>query len=372
MRPLERGTSWEEANLLAEETALERRRAILRGRTPREPDAPMDLDELFRAYRDPERNVRAENWSRTHRENVARVARFWTDVLGADCPVTLEALTEARVEGAVHRAGRASGWSPRTRNLYLQIIKWATRFGRRKLRAYLVDPLEALELERDDPDTRHLVYSPEEADRLATPDPRVDWRVTLAVNLILDTGRRGRSVRHLWIGHDPDPWEDPEADTFRATVDGQTRVLLRFRSAWDKGKREALVPLSHRSAALLDDALQEGAVRGTGWLLPGGDLYGFRPEPNPIGKRAHTAKLHEAEEILGVPYVRGRAWHGLKRRHVTDSDEAAAGDLNLVGDLTGNRDKALLAARYRMPQVRRMAEQVDRMRPAAPSTDPEE
>ena len=38
----------------------------------------------------------------------------------------------------------------------------------------------------------------------------------------------------------------------------------------------------------------------------------------------------------GIKHVTGRAYHGIKRIHVTKSMEIAHGDTELVGDLTGN------------------------------------
>lgn len=56
--------------------------------------------------------------------------------------------------------------------------------------------------------------------------------------------------------------------------------------------------------------------------------------------------LHEAEEAAGVPHVKGRGYHGVKRRFVTGL-LSETGDADLVGRVTGTSTTALIEQTYR-------------------------
>jgi hypothetical protein len=60
--------------------------------------------------------------------------------------------------------------------------------------------------------------------------------------------------------------------------------------------------------------------------------------------------------------VNGRAWHGIKRLHITLGFEAAFGDASLVGDVTGNVSAELLRNVYRQQDRKRITAQVDAVR----------
>jgi hypothetical protein len=124
-------------------------------------------------------------------------------------------------------------------------------------------------------------------------------------------------------------------------------------------------------------ALERDRVQRWGWLFPG------QRAAVPLGGRDDTGsgvfaeKLHEAEAVLEIPHVKGRAFHGIKRRHVTVSGEEGGGDWALVGDLTGNTSPEVLRRAYRRQSERRMEDQVDRIwarfrGEATPGATPEE
>lgn len=58
-------------------------------------------------------------------------------------------------------------------------------------------------------------------------------------------------------------------------------------------------------------------------------------------------KLHKAEDLLGIPRVHGRGYHGVKKAHVSVSYELAGGDESKVQDLTGNSSVGVLRKHYR-------------------------
>lgn len=122
------------------------------------------------------------------------------------------------------------------------------------------------------------------------------------------------------------------------------RMFLHFRPEFDKRKRDQWVPVSEKTRRLIEDALARPIVVDSGWLIPEGQLDYENP----------WDKLHDAERVLGIPTVHARAYHGIKRQHITRSDEVAHGDLSLVGDVTRNRSKEVLGRIYRFPQLGRM------------------
>jgi len=97
----------------------------------------------------------------------------------------------------------------------------------------------------------------------------------------------------------------------------------------------------------------EGGRRGVG--KPWGGVA-------PAGSARPIEKLHEAEKTFGIEQRKGRAYHGVKRAHVTVSWDEAGGDAAAVGDLTGNRSPGVLARHYRCGRSARKVARVDRVR----------
>lgn len=91
-------------------------------------------------------------------------------------------------------------------------------------------------------------------------------------------------------------------------------------------------------------------VQAHGWLLPGGREGKLRGSSAPwggfdtTGSAGPIRKLHDAEDKLGIPQVKGRAYHGLKRAHVSASYEEAGGDETKVQRLTGNSSASVLGS----------------------------
>jgi integrase len=270
---------------------------------------------------------------------------FWLEAFGPEYPAA--ALTPGDVEEIARKAARTRNWSPATERRYLIYIGVATRCAFRKKRAIAENPLIGVSLPRATPETEGLDYSEAEVEALCTPDNRIDWRVTLAANIAADTGRRIGAIRHLQA-----------ADV--VLRDG--RFWLVFVKATDKGRKSSTVPVSAETSELILSALENDRVQRWGWLFPG------QKAETPLGGKDATgsgtlgAMLHEAERVHGIPYVRGRAFLGIKRRHVTVSWEEAHGDAALVGDVTGNTSPDVLRKVYRRQSESRKTAQVDRVR----------
>jgi len=367
----------EQAEQQAEITAGERARVLLEG-VP-EGNSTVTLDRLLRKYHD---SRKAGKWSEGHRRDQERARRFWLDVFGEDRPC--RSITPDEMETEAQTKADAEGWTVRTHRKYLKYLKAAGRYGRRKAGLFPdmnTDPWEAVDLpteaeadapedrERDEPE--ELVYTDEEVARLCTPRPRkrvpdkkrkcgwrwegqgIDWRVTLACNIAADTGRRIGSIRQLKIG---DVLVQP------------SRVWLRMWKSTDKGRKLGRVPVTTETAELILATLKRPEVQEHGWLLPGGHEGSKRGSHAPwggfdiTGSSGPIAKLHAAEELLGIPRVRCRAYHGVKKAHVTVSWEEAGGDAAKVGDLTGNTSHAVLERHYRKPPRAATEEHQDKIR----------
>lgn len=198
-----------------------------------------------------------------------------------------------------------------------------------------------------EPEKEGLDYSANEAAALATPHPDIDPRLTLAASICCDTGRRIGAVRFLRA-------ED--------VILRDARIHLRFWKRHDKGNKSSTVPVSHATAELVLEQLERDRTKRWGWLFPGQRSDVPLGGTDSTGAGTWAKLLHEAETVLQIPSVKGRAWHGLKRRHVTLSGEESGGDWALVGDVTGNTSPEVLRKAYRRQSEARKVEQVDRIR----------
>lgn len=356
-RPKERvlpaGTTREKAEALADLTAKKREWAILQGEVEVGAPDTVALGELLARYHD---SATADDWSEGHRKEQERCRRFWTLALGEDLQVPTE-ISKARVRRAGRDAAEARDWSGRTEEKYLRYLHAAVRWGWRQADLYDNHPLRGLQTPDYEQDTSELIYTLDEIRRLATPHPEVDWRLTLAVNLAFDTGRRRRALTRIRAFEDT-----PEVE-----LEGEGRLATIFRADHDKAGRTGLVVVSRQTEALARNAWKRRAVQHGGWLLPGGHL-GHMGElvEQPLSPSGLKQLLLAAEDTLGINHVTGRGWHAIKRRHVTEGVELAEGDIDLVRSTTGNVDADVLEDRYRLPTdartARRTARQVDSLR----------
>lgn len=340
---LAEGVSREKAELLADRVAAERQLAVLEGIAAESRPKPVTLLRLLDQY---------DEWDATQgrsaktADDKARARTFWLSALSPDLPVL--DLDSAMVERIAASARKRGGWSTRWDTKRLAYLRAAVRWGLNKARLYDVNPLRGLEMPHYYADTDGRDYTPEEAILLATPHPDVDWRVTLAASIICDTGRRITAVLSVSAERD--------------LVLAEERLFVVFRSDFDKGRRSAVMAVSADTAVLVAEALERSAVQESGWLFPEGRVEYDDPAEKPVSKDAMIDALHRAEATLGIEQVDLRAFHGLKRTHVTESWEAAGGDAALVGDVTGNVSAELLKNTYRRFSAKRTTAHVDRVR----------
>ncbi len=338
------GMTRETAETLAEITAAKRRERLLAGRTALGEVKSVTLGELLKRYH--ESSV-AQDWSKIHRYDMGKGRDFWLLELDPDREV--ETLTTAEVEKIARDAREQASWGVRKQRKLLAYLRAATRWGCDKARLYDAYPLRGLDLPKYEPETDGLVFTNDEARLLCRGHPDADWRDVLAVNIACDTGRRITSVLSLAA-------ED-------ILTDGEA-ILLRFRKEYDKGGRTGLVPVSTQTAELLADVLEEDVVAESGWLFPEGRLGYDDPRDKPRRKKSAIMGLRRLEQLVGVQSIERRAFHGLKRTHVTAAMEVSQGDTALVGDITGNLSAELLRRVYRRANKGRSREHVERIRRA--------
>jgi integrase len=316
------------------------------------------LSHLLTKYHD---SRKAGTWSSGHKRDQERARKFWLEAFGDDRPC--HAITADEIETVAQARASQDGWTVRTHRKYLKYLRAAGRFGRRKAGLFPdlnVDPWASVDLPtegqapRERPvDSAEMVYAPEQVAKLCRTDPGVDWRVTLAANIAADTDRRIGSIRFL--------------RTADVTVQ-PGRVWLTFAGASDKGRKASEVPVTADTFNLVLQALERPEVQAHGWLLPGGREGKLRGSSahwggfDITGSAGPIRKLHDAEDKLGIPRVKGRAYHGLKRAHVSASYEEAGGDETKVQRLTGNSSASVLRKHYRKHETGATEAHQDRIR----------
>lgn len=340
---LAEGVTREYARQLVDATVAEREIQILEGLTAAGRPKPVTLGELLDKYH---AWIETQDRSDKTLDDKRRCRKFWLAALGSSVQVL--DLTSSQAEKLAAAARRRAGHSPRWDRKRLSYLRAAVRWGQNKARLYEVNPLRGLEMPDYAPDTQDKVYDARESILLATPHEDVDWRVTLMASIICDTGRRRGAVLSISAERD--------------LVVQDSRLHIIFRREFDKGRRSAVVPVSPDTHLLIAEALERTEVIESGWLIPEGRVEYADALDKPWNVDAATKSLHRAEDVLGIPKVPGRAWHGLKRLHVTKSWEESGGDAALVGDVTGNVDAKLLKDTYRQLNRTRTTAHVDRVR----------
>ena len=250
-------------------------------------------------------------WSENHVRGQERFAAYWKDALGEDSPV--ESLTPAIVEAKVRPE-----WSARTTQSYLKFMRSLSRWLHRKARFLVHDVLDGITLPRAA--VGGTAYSTEELDTISGVAPEVGEEFSAIWEIVRSTGRRLSAVRTLRA-------EDLQQ------VDG--RIVVTFQAETDKARR--------RSRAFLSVEAQ-AAVERLG--VESGYLFLMRWSGLPCSIHKALEWLREAEKRAGVAYLRGRGFHGVKRRVVTEL-LSKLGDADLVGRVTGTSTTALIEQTYR-------------------------
>lgn len=268
----------------------------------------------------------ANKWSKEHRRHYETYRQFWLDRLGYDWEVNGRTLTPALVEQHVLTAGEERGWQGRTVETHAKYLRAAVRWAYRKARLIDRDLLDGITYPKYD--SAGEAYTVEELNAISRVATQVDARFAGVWEILRDTGRRLNAVRLL-------KWEHLDLNS----------GTIRFPADTDKARKRAVAFLDQETVRILE-TVRDGI--GNPWVFPGKHC--------PVGAGTLTRMLREAERRAEVEYIRGRGFHAVKRRVVT---ELMRGGMSAdeVGQVTGNVEARVLYQTYQQVEdgVRRRA-----------------
>lgn len=304
----------------------------------------MTLAELWRRYL----AAVALTWRPATLRNAQTHWQLFTAAVGDGLDarrITPEAMDEVqlRLRG---RAAKGRKRSPvqvaRCLNVVRAAFTWAAQ--RRLLEPQLATWRPSLA--KDERPLAPAEYGPGESARiLAALDFRNarQWRAWVVLTLAATLGRRWRAILALHV----------------TDVDLRARTV-RWSAEGDKQGREAVVPMPRAAVMAVRVALVWRRRQGhtSPLLVPGVQA---RSRHKPYTYQAVHYALREAEQRAGVPHLPYRALHGFRRGVVT-SVHAATGNLELAGELVGDRDVKTLRRSYlkaRPEQLRAAVDVID-------------
>jgi len=303
------------------------------------------LTRYFEAYE--------SDWTKTNRVGQANMRDFWLRELRGETLLT--SVTPALVMAAVKRGSDAfkarSGkpWSNSTKRRHLIFIKAAFNHAVR-IEKWITarHDLAAVELPAPDSENEHLTYTEEEtAKLLPTLEKRCDVRAWAVAEIYACSGHRTNAIRHL---------ETDQLEPF-VREDGKTVFAVHWDRNKQKNRKGNYSVLSVDATRALQTLLDTPRVKACGKLFVTGNLNNPLPERGkyvPMLERYLLEELRKAEKLAEVATVKGRGFHGLKRRYATDALEI---DANAAAD-QANTDADVLRKTYRQARVKRQAKLV--------------
>jgi integrase len=140
------------------------------------------------------------------------------------------------------------------------------------------------------------------------------WRAGVVLRLCGFQGRRQKAVRHL-----------TPADISEGTIT--------FQAEWDKQGKTVSMPLRRGSRLAVEAALRWRETTGYDgpWLIPAQRVK------KPYSAQSFWWSLTEAEKRAGIPHIRGRGAHGLRRMLAGDV-LAETGNAKLAMQAIGDTD----------------------------------
>jgi hypothetical protein len=269
------------------------------------------LGALLEKYHD----LREGKWSPNFVKDQRRYRAFWLQHLGAETPVHPAHINEAKVTQIVDREATLARrpWGGGTKGHYLGYIRDALRYGKEQLKV-LDDKvlLTALELPSKG---RGVSYTAEEIALLLTDLRERDLRAFIVATAYHQAGRRINATRLLAAS-------DVRFATFPTPSGKHPAAVLTYAAGTDKAGKAGEAVLAGAAVDALRELLAKPAVKATGWLMPVGDLDDGavrvgRQKRGPISKDTLYDILADAEEAVGIAHVKGRLYHGMKRRFAT-------------------------------------------------------
>lgn len=291
---------------------------------------PETLRTLWEKYADAEFPHLRPNSQRLYREYYAR----WETAWGRNFIVentTLEMAHQFRKD--LTKLGLATSTIRQTVRTAQMVYAWGERnelIVRNKLRLF------RFKVSKDDRQESPAEYRDDDfVKMLAALDPKAkeQWRPWVTLAICGTQGVRQHAVLHL-------KWAD---------VDFEARVIT-WRPEWDKLGREWSQPMR----ALTERALSV-ALKRTGpvacWVLPSGSKKNKTPTYSP---QSLWSALLKAEKRAGIPHMKGRGAHGL-RRLLAGNVAALTGDAVLAMRSIGDTD-VRMANRYLKNRPDRISE----------------
>ena len=240
---------------------------------------------------------------RSKQEHDRRAARVFTLAWGRDFPV--DRLSRKEWDGFIRarRTGSLTGFRPvRDRQVEYDLkalkaaLRWAVETRRDDGSGYLLDrdPTAGLKMPREK-NPRRVLIEQEECDRLFAVADQVDWRFRVAFVLAYFTGCRIGSISNL-------RWS--EVDLSNAEV--------HWRGETDKSGYERTCELSEEAVQVLRDLQRRRRVIGDGWVFPSP-----KDPSRPVSRNLMRDYWRKAVRLAGLPPVKRRGWHSLRRRFAT-------------------------------------------------------
>lgn len=223
------------------------------------------------------------SWSKTYVRDQERYRDFWLEKIGPHVRLA-GGVSDAMVETIARHECADRGWSNRTHGAYLRYIVDAFYYAERKLK--WIDQRHNLSaVDIPSPNSKGRSYTKEEVRKLLPALESLGTVPGWAGHMAWQTGRRRNAIFTL-----------PKS---AVTLD-KSRAVVVWPEETDKAGREGVSVVVGPALTLLRE------------LMKGPGPYVVGKEPPSEEQRGDW--MLEAEKRAGVPHVKGRAWHGIKRR----------------------------------------------------------
>ncbi|MCH7533337.1 MAG: zinc ribbon domain-containing protein [Gemmatimonadetes bacterium] len=264
---------------------------------------------------------RADEWSKKWARDQRRYRQFWETTLRRRTDIT--EVTPALVARIVVREARAKRWSQKTQNHYLNSavetwgyavvhLKWlAPKHG-----------LEAVRRHSIHVDNTEIAYETAEAHAVLAELPDVDLRAAVVGELSYVGGRRLNAIMTLPISCYRTETRIVPTESGRVSVDFG---VLTFPAETDKASKRGEVYLFGPPKSLIEELIASPLCQASGLVFPrGDDLQAVERVELPQTDKKLRRALREAEQLAGVPEVRGRSFHAFNRTFATDAEDPRA------------------------------------------------
>lgn len=285
------------------------------------------LKELLDAYH---ASPKAQKWKPSHARGQERFRDFWLAAFGEGHDILQ--IRPRHVEKRANDAAAANAWEPRTEEAHLKYIIAAFNFAWKKLE-WIGDKETLKAVDLPDVDSVGQAYTAAELYRLLDAAPKIDIRCAGVAEIAHATGRRLNVIRTLPVTAYRVMTDPDSGDEFGAIL---------FPGDLDKSGKTRWSVLTESARRVVEMLLQLPAVKATGWLFPTGDMASAKsPKRKPYSHEQLTKKWKLVEAAAEVPYIKGRAYHGIKRRTVTEGLRAMGGDAGPISSQTATTRQTL-------------------------------